>query len=113
MKTMLFVEPDKNLQQLLSEYFTDLGNKVFISQDKNTTVDKLKHNQIDVVVYEYINVDGIEIVLDMVNRMVPKPKTVLLTVNSTQLKQMIDRFKPDIAIRKPFNLDDLEKAILE
>jgi len=110
--TILVVDDDEGIRRVLSRWVTDLGYAVKVAEDADTALEIVRECPIDVALVDVRmpGHDGIWL-LEQIGRFYPDIAVVFAT-GLVEMDPMIT-LRPGVVgyIVKPFNRDDLAKAI--
>lgn len=116
-KTLLFVEDDTDLREYVREEMVDLGMNVILAFNGRNALEKLRENEVDVVITDVMmpEMDGMELCQMIKNT--PHFKNipvVMLTARADEksIKMGYDA-KADYYMPKPFLIEDIEKVLNE
>ena len=116
---VLAVDDNKNLIEMMKEYFKD-SSDIEISLEAHDGSEGLrliekKQDEYDVVLLDLImpNKDGVTILEHMKNKNIDKKVIVLTSYNTQDMIRKVSELGISYFVLKPFELEDLEKRILE
>ena len=116
---VLAVDDNKNLIGMMKEYFKD-SSDIEISLEAHDGGEGLrliekKQDEYDVVLLDLImpNKDGVTILEEMKNKSIDKKVIVLTSYNTQDMIRKVSELGISYFVLKPFELEDLEKRILE
>lgn len=107
-KTILVVDDDPELGQLLHDYFSDWGYHVLLACDGNQMREQFKDNQIDLVILDFMlpGEDGFTLCRTL--RATSDLPILMLTANGDEMNRIIGlEMGADDYINKPFNPREL------
>jgi CheY-like chemotaxis protein len=109
----LIVEDDPAIRRLLQKLLARLEIDIDLAADGRTAVEKLSSGRYSVIVLDLMvpEVNGFEVVDFIKSRQIPTPVAVVSAVSQQALTRLdLDVVK--LVISKPFDVDELTKAIL-
>ncbi|MBR2245811.1 MAG: sporulation transcription factor Spo0A [Bacilli bacterium] len=116
---VLAVDDNKNLIEMMKEYFKDSADieitlKAHDGSEGLRLIEK-KQDEYDVVLLDLImpNKDGVTILEYMKNKNIDKKVIVLTSYNTQDMIRKVSELGISYFVLKPFELEDLEKRILE
>ena len=116
---VLAVDDNKNLIEMMKEYFKDSADieitlKAHDGSEGLRLIEK-KQDEYDVVLLDLImpNKDGVTILEHMKNKNIDKKVIVLTSYNTQDMIRKVSELGISYFVLKPFELEDLEKRILE
>lgn len=116
---VLAVDDNRNLIEMMKEYFKD-SSDIEISLEAQDGSEGLrliekKQDEYDVVLLDLImpNKDGVTILEEMKNKSIDKKVIVLTSYNTQDMIRKVSELGISYFVLKPFELEDLEKRILE
>jgi CheY-like chemotaxis protein len=109
---VLVVEDDANLRELLSDTLDALGYRAFEAGDGIEALQKLKEEQIDLVISDIKmpGLDGVAL-LRKIRRYYPNLPVIFITGAASP--EIIGRASPDGFLAKPFRIAHLEELIAD
>ena len=116
---LMMIDDNVNLIEMVKEYFKDseLVDVVATANDGLEGIELLdkEKNNIDLLVLDLImpKKDGIYVLKEMKKRSINKNVIVATSYNATDVIREVSDFGANYFILKPFELDDLEKRIIE
>ncbi len=116
---VMIIDDNRNLVKMIEEYFKDNQNinislTAFDGTEGITLVDK-KRDEYDVIILDLImpNKDGIAVLDYMKKKAIDKKVIVLTSYNTQDMIRKVSEMGISYFILKPFELEDLEKRIIE
>ena len=116
---ILIIDDNKGLVDMIREYFSDhadisISLEAYDGVEGINLIDK-KQDEYDVVLLDLImpNKDGLAVLEYMKNRNIDKKVIVLTSYNTQDMIRRVSELGACYFILKPFELDELEKRILE
>ena len=116
---ILMIDDNVNLIKMVKEYFK-LNGSVDIAFEAYDGLEGIKaleenQNQIDLVLLDLImpKKDGIYVLMEMKKRAIMKNVIVATSYNAAEVIREVSEFGVNYYILKPFDLDDLNKRILD
>ena len=116
---VLAVDDNKNLIEMMKEYFKDSADieitlKAHDGSEGLRLIEK-KQDEYDVVLLDLImpNKDGVTILEYMKNKNIDKKVIILTSYNTQDMIRKVSELGISYFVLKPFELEDLEKRILE
>ena len=116
---VLAVDDNKNLIEMMKEYFKDSAD-IEITLKAHDGIEGLrliekKQDEYDVVLLDLImpNKDGVTILEYMKNKNIDKKVIILTSYNTQDMIRKVSELGISYFVLKPFELEDLEKRILE
>lgn len=116
---LLVIDDNTNLVEMIKEYFGSKDNievafTAYDGEEGIEVIQKEKDNY-DVIVLDLImpKKDGIYVLEEMKNRCISKSVIVATSYNANEIIREVSEFGVNYFILKPFDLNDLEKRILD
>ena len=114
--SMLIVDDEKEIRDMLSRHFRMMDFDVYTAEDGNIALEMLKENRVDILITDIMmpNMLGTEL-LNEVNREYPMIHKIVITGYVT-LNNLLAcmRYGANTCVFKPFaNMDELEEAVTE
>jgi len=116
---VMMIDDNVNLIGMVKEYFSNnnLIDIVFTANDGLEGIEKLEKEQknFDILVLDLImpKKDGMYVLQEMKKRNIEKNVIVATSYNAVDVIREVSEYGANYFILKPFELDDLEKRILE
>ncbi|MBQ2640004.1 MAG: sporulation transcription factor Spo0A [Bacilli bacterium] len=116
---VLAVDDNKNLIGMMKEYFKDNSDIEIVLEahdgSEGLRLIERKQDEYDVVLLDLImpNKDGVTILEYMKNKNIDKKVIVLTSYNTQDMIRKVSELGISYFVLKPFELEDLEKRILE
>lgn len=116
---VLVVDDNKNLIQMMKEYFKNnsdiaISLEAYDGQEGIRMIEK-KQDEYDIVLLDLImpNKDGVTVLEEMKEKGIDKKVIVLTSYNTQEMIRRVSELGISYFILKPFELNDLEKRIIE
>lgn len=114
-RTLLFVEDDADLREYVKEEMVDLGMNVILAFNGRNALEKLRENEVDVVITDVMmpEMDGMELCRMIKNTPHFKDIPVVMLTARADEKSMKMGYdaKADYFMPKPFLIEDIEKVL--
>lgn len=116
---LLVIDDNESLVDLVKEYFTDSSSiqVVHDAKDGREGIEKIEKStdDFDMIILDLVmpNIDGIEVLKYVREHNIDKKVIVLTSYNSQNMIRKVSELGADYFMLKPFELDVLEKKILE
>lgn len=112
MKTILVVDDNKSILELISIYLTDyLHYQVYLAETVSEALEKIQRlAHLDLVLVDYYMDDG-QICAPIVKAAQNNTKVVIITAASEKNEDIEKATGITNVLRKPFNIDELETTV--
>ncbi|MFA5857572.1 MAG: response regulator [Elusimicrobiota bacterium] len=114
MKTILIADDDRLIVETLNAILTEAGYNIITAYDGEEALSKIIKHTPGLVILD-INMpkmNGYDVITEIKNRVVPMPKTIILTVRDTMPEQALGTIiGADLYLTKPFKNAELRDKV--
>ncbi len=114
-RSILVVDDDPQIRDLLERALTRAGYEVAVAADGRQAIARLEENDYDVVIADILmpERDGLEVVMFLQRERPRTPSIVISSPSNRVFLQSAELLGATRVVEKPFELDDIMKAIDE